>query len=265
MELSQPTNLFNVFLNSTDSIDIVSESLIFGNVNEGNIPTLLIKNISNMTRLFVGMRVEDNGTYIQAGTTIVSIDSATQITLSQLTKAGNAGIAVPLTFSGTNASNKTIFNIGTVLAQAPNAQELENAPVCLIKVKYFHIQRTSAQFTTDEVSAVQIRLNNQYPNNIETQPQTQFSNRPNTQSSNIIGVLPTGDTSYTYSDFNSNPNDYVAIANPFKGQIQITLTNQSGTTLSNASTQDKKWSMMLCVYIPLQPKINMINLPNINY
>ena len=263
---NNPTNLFNVFLNSGDSIDIVSQSLITGDVNEGDVATLLIKNISNMSRLFVGMRVEDDGTYIDAGTTIASINSATQITLSQLTKAGNAGIAVQLTFSGTNASNKTTFNIGTVLAQAPNAQELENAPVCLIKVKYFHIERTSAQFTTDEVSAVQIRLNNQYPNNIETQPsENQFSNRPNTLSSNIIGVLPTGDTTYTYSDFNSNPNDYVAIANPFKGQIQITLTNQSGTTLSNASTQDKKWSMMLCVYIPLQPKINMINLPNINY
>ena len=265
MELSQPTNLFNVFLNSADSIDIVNESLITGDVNEGDVATLLIKDVSNTTRLFVGMRVEDNGTYIQAGTTIASIDSATQITLSQLTIAGNAGIAVPLTFSGTNASNKTIFNIGTVLAQAPNAQELENAPVCLIKVKYFHIQRTSAQFTTDEVSAVQIRLNNQYPNNIETRPQSSISNTPNVQSSNIIGVLPTGDTSYTYSDFNSNPNDYVAIANPFRGQIQITLTNQNGTTLSNASTQDKKWSMMLCVYIPVQPKIDMLNLPSLNY
>ena len=254
MEQSQPTNLFNVFLNSEDSIDIVNEAPQDGNVNEGDVATLLIKNLSNTTRLFPGMRVSDDGTYIQDGTTIATIDSATQITLSQLTKAGNAA-TIFLNFTGSNTSNKTTFNIGTVLAQAPNAQELENAPVCLIKDIIGSIK----------CKQYQIRLNNQYPNNIETRPKSSISNNPNIQSSNIIGVLPTGDTSYTYSDFNSNPNDYVAIANPFRGQIQITLTNQNGTTLSNASTQDKKWSMMLCVYIPVQPKIDMLNLPSLNY
>ena len=260
-----PTNLFNVFLNSNDSIDIVNVSFILGNVNAGGAASTSITNVSSIQKLFVGMRVSDDGTYIDAGTTIASIDTANDtITLSQNTKAGVAAVAHIFNFSGSNTSNSCIFNLGSILDQAPNAQELENVSSCLIKVKYFTIERTTAEFTTDQVSTVQIRMNNQYPNNLETQPINPSYNT-NTTTSNIIGLLPTGYTDYTYSDLNSNPNDYVAIANPFKGQTTIKLTNQNGTLLSNASTQDKEWNMWLCIYIPVQPKIVNLNMPSINY
>ena len=158
-------------------------------------------------------------------------------------------------------SNTCRFDIGSILAQAPNAEELENAGTCLIKVKYFSIERSAAQFTTDDVSLIQIRLVNQYPNNIESTLQT--TKNKNMISSNIIGVVGTGNTDYTYSDFQSNPNDYVAIANPFKNQIEIQLTDEDGTALVNVS--NKEWVLWLCVYVPPQVDILTKNMPALNY
>lgn len=155
------------------------------------------------------------------------------------------------------------FDIGSILSQAPNAEELENAGTCLIKVKYFSIEKTTAEFTTAGVSLVQIRLINQYPNNIESAPLgTKYKN---VVSSNIIGVIGTGNTNYTYSDFQSNPNDYVAIANPFKNQIEIQLTDQDGDELGTAFTANKDWELWLCVYVPPQVDILTKNMPALNY
>mgnify|MGYP003633409292 FL=1 len=155
------------------------------------------------------------------------------------------------------------FDIGSILAQAPNAEELENAGTCLIKVKYFQIERTTAEFTTAATSLVQIRMVNQYPNNIESRPQA--LGYQNSVSSNIIGVIATGNTNYTYSDFQTNPNDYVAIANPFKNQISIQLTDQDGDLLGAAATANKDWALWLCVYVPPQVDILNKNMPALNY
>jgi len=155
------------------------------------------------------------------------------------------------------------FDIGSILSQAPNAEELENAGSCLIKVKYFTIERTVAQFTADDTSTVQIRLVNQYPNNIESTGQS--TKRKNVISSNIIGVVGVGNTDFTYSDFQSNPNDYVAIANPFKNQITIELTDQDGEFLGTAATANVEWSLWLCIYVPPQVDILTKNMPALNY
>jgi len=155
------------------------------------------------------------------------------------------------------------FDIGSILSQAPNAEELENAGSCLIKVKYFTIERTAAEFTGDDVSTVQIRLVNQYPNNIESIGQS--TTRKNVISSNIIGVVGVGNTDFTYSDYQSNPNDYVAIANPFKNQIEIQLTDQDGEYLGTAATANVEWSLWFCVYVPPQVDILTKNMPALNY
>jgi hypothetical protein len=155
------------------------------------------------------------------------------------------------------------FDIGSILSQAPNAEELENAGTCLIKVKYFQIERTAAQFTTDDTSLIQIRLINQYPNNIESAPLT--TKNKNVVSSNIIGIVGVGNTDYSYSDFQSNPNDYVAIANPFRNQIEIQLTDQDGDLLGTAATAGKDWALWLCIYVPPQVDILTKNMPALNY
>ncbi len=155
------------------------------------------------------------------------------------------------------------FDIGSILSQAPNAEELENAGTCLIKVKYFQIEKTTDEFSASNIALVQIRLVNQYPNNIESA--TQSTKYKNTVSSNIIGVIGVGNPDYTYSDFQTNPNDYVAIANPFKNQIEIHLTDEAGDDLGATFTANKKWSLHLCVYIPPQVDILTTNMPTLNY
>ena len=163
----------------------------------------------------------------------------------------------------TTRSDICRFDIGSILSQAPNAEELENAGSCLIKVKYFTIQRTAAEFTADDVSTVQIRLINQYPNNIQSTGQS--TTRKNVISSNIIGVIGVGNTDFTYSDFQSNPNDYVAIANPFKNQIEIQLTDQDSDLLGPGATANVEWSLWLCIYVPPQVDILTKNMPALNY
>lgn len=158
-------------------------------------------------------------------------------------------------------SNTCRWDIGSILSQAPNAEELENAGTVLIKVKYFSIERSATQFTSDATSTIQIRLINQYPNNIESTLQS--TTNKNVISSNIIGVVGTGNSDYTYSDYQSNPNDYVAIANPFKNQIEIQLTDQDGTALANVDNKD--WHIWLCVYVPPQVDILTKNMPALNY
>tara|TARA_R110000782_G_scaffold159179_1_gene251312 strand:- start:1364 stop:1924 length:561 start_codon:yes stop_codon:yes gene_type:complete len=163
----------------------------------------------------------------------------------------------------TTDSSVCRFDIGSILAQAPNAEELENAGTCLIKVKYFQIEKTSDEFSAANIGLVQIRLVNQYPNNIESA--TQSTKYKNMISSNIIGVVGVGNPAYTYSDFQSNPNDYVAIANPFKNQIEIQLTNEGGASLGPAFTANKEWVLWLCVYVPPQVDILNKNMPALNY
>jgi len=263
MEQQNPNNLFNVYLNSMDSLgNIINISNITGDVNEGGVVSLLIKNVSSTSSLFTGMSVSDDGTYINPGTTIAGI-IGDQITLSQNTIAGVAAVGHTFSFSGNDRTDICRFDIGSVLSQAPNVEELENASSCLIKLKYLSIERTSAQFTTDGTSTIQIRMINQYPNNIESRPVA--VGYKNVVSSNIIGIIATGNTSYTYSDLSTNPNDYVAIANPFKNQIEIRLTDQDGDLLGTGATRNKDWNMCLTIYIPPQVDILNKNMPSLNY
>jgi hypothetical protein len=244
-----PTNLFNVFLNSNDSIGLVSFT-----VNGDLDTTAIIKNIVT-SRIAVGMRV--TGLYIPNNTKVVSIDSATQITISNNTTGGiNNGVT--LVFRNSQSSDTCRFNVGSILSQAPNAQELENRSECLVKVKYFAIERTASEFTTDLTSTIQVRIVNQYPNNIESRPESTGYN--NMISSNIVGVFSTGNTDYQYSDLQTNPNDYVCVGNIFNGTLNINITDQDGDSFGS-SLLDKDWNMFLCVYFPPTQKNNMNNMP----
>ena len=155
------------------------------------------------------------------------------------------------------------FDIGSILSQAPNAEELENASHCLIKVKYFHIDIPPATFKADNTSLIQIRMPNSFPNNIESRPSG--VGYKNVVSSNIIGLMATGDDTYTYSSYQTSPNDYIAIGNPFKNQIEIQLTDQDGDFLGPIATANKEWALWVCVYFPPQPNILTKNMPSLNY
>lgn len=253
MAETRPTNLFNVYLNSNDSINLVNFDTVC-NINNSAIVTNLVLT----SNIVVGMRVSSAGAgAVPANTTVVSIDSATQITLSAAT-TGGAFVATKLRFRNSQSSDICAFNVGSILNQAPNAQEFENRTECLVKIKYFAIERTAADFTTDLINTIQVRLINQYPNNIESRPQS--GNYNNVISSNIIGVFSTGNTDYQYSDLQTNPNDYICVGNIFNGSLNISLTDQDGDPLDSILL-DKDWNMFLCVYFPPSAKIKMDNMP----
>ncbi len=254
---TKPTNLFHAYLNSNDNLNLVKLPKT-GNLNTGNVPLTIITNMNNTNNITVGMRVKHLGAsnLIQAGTTVASVDSATQVTLSQATSAGGAVVDTSIEFLGPNDHSVCQFNVGSILNQAPNAQELESRTECLVKIKYFTVAKTREEFTTDTVSTIQVRVINQYPNNIETQPQTGAYS--NIMTSNIIAVFSSGNTNYKYSDLQINPNDYVCVGNIFNGSLTINLTNEDGDLLSLV---DRDWNMFLCVYFPPTEKINMNNMP----
>lgn len=160
------------------------------------------------------------------------------------------------------------FNLQSVLDQAPTAQDFSKESFCQMKVSYFTISvkedTAVSGWKAQGVSTVQIRMNSQFPNNIESNPIT-TANQRSIVSSNIIGVLPVSNTDFTYC----NPqfdNNFVSCSNPFRGNITITLTDQDATPITGAMVSaSDNWNILLQVYFPRtdnQPN-NSINLANI--
>jgi len=119
------------------------------------------------------------------------------------------------------------FNIGSVLGQAPSLINFQNQSYCKLKVRYFSIKRTAAQLTTADISTLLISMNTPHPNSIRST--TMSATEPsNIRTSNIIGVVPTKNTASSYSN-EYYDNEYVYIANPFKGDINIQILDQDHT------------------------------------
>ena len=259
--MNNPSNYFEVHLNSNDNVNPSTTIAGTATFNTGDARSTNILNVPAgvIAQAQVGMVISDAGdTYIEAGTTIESITLPSTLVLSEQTKAGAEAVGRAFTLTNTDNS-KCSFNLGSVLDQTPNAQNFQNETDCLIKVKYFSIERTAAEFTTAVIQTVQIRSNVILPNTIESQFQT--TGIPNMGSSNILGVIPVGNTTYTYSDLQNNPNDWKCSSNPFRGQVEITITDSNGTQLNILN--HKNWYMVLCVYFAKTDKINNFNMPKI--
>ena len=78
----------------------------------------------------------------------------------------------------------------------------------------------------------------------------------NLVSSNILAVVPTGkvdgtnfNNSFLYSNLDYD-NGYVVMGNPFKGQLNIQLTDQDGTLLDNGLTNNKSYNIKIEIYFP---------------
>jgi len=259
--MNNPSNYFEVHLNSNDNVNpstTIAGTATF-NTGDAQSTSILAVPAGVIGAAKVGMGISDAGnTYIAAGTTIQTITLPSTLVLSAQTNAGAAAVGRAFTLTDTDNS-KCSFNLGSVLDQTPNAQNFQNETDCLIKVKYFSVEQTAAEFTTAVIQTVQIRSNILLPNTIESQFQT--AGIPNMGSSNILGVIPVGNTTYTYSDLQNNPNDWKCSSNPFRGQIEITITDSNGTPLT--LLQSKNWYMVLCVYFSKTDKINNFNMPKI--
>ena len=153
----------------------------------------------------------------------------------------------------TNNGGVCSFNLQSVLDQAPSAQDFSKESVCMIKVLYFTVSQVAATatngWTAQGVSTVQIRMTNAYPNNIETNPMEVQGSRP-VISSNIIGVMPTGNADFTYSNQDYD-NNWVSCSNPFVGETTVILTDQDGTIISGALNEaTDNWNCLIQVYFP---------------
>ena len=85
-------------------------------------------------------------------------------------------------------------------------------------------------------------------------------------SSNILALVPTGRIDAT--DFNalfmySNEeydNGFVVMSNPLKGDLNIQLTDESGTPLVDGISSGKTYTMKLEIYFPTDDELQ--NIPN---
>ena len=164
-----------------------------------------------------------------------------------------------------NVNCKNInFNLSSILQSAPNRQFIEDQAYCYVKLSYFAMDLSPDNANIGTTTTIQIRLGGTiFPNTFETTPLTQGDpatgkkgNHHNLVSSNILGIIPTKkiDSNHYYTDFvygNSDyDNTYVVMGNPFKGQLNIQLTDQDGTILADTLTNNKSYNMKLEIYFP---------------
>jgi len=146
---------------------------------------------------------------------------------------------------GAATPQSTTFNIGSILQNAPNWERFENAPFCTITMEYFSIARTPAQFTADGVESILVNLNNNFPNNLRSQGLV--AGQPfNFISSQIIGIVSTGNTANTYGNYNYSS---VISGNIFNGTTSITLIDQDYTAVPNL-VAGTPWHILLNVEFP---------------
>ena len=164
--------------------------------------------------------------------------------------------------SGSNAPNECVFNLGNVYDFAPNAHLFQNANHCFVKVKYFSIEETSANFNTNSIGTIIVEMDGALPNAVRSIPVAGTNFRNMTQS-NIIGIVPTSITKNTYSS-NTYDNDFVKANNIFNGNITITLKDEIGGKLTLSNGQD--YVMVLCVAFEKDDNIKAIpNTGSTNY
>jgi len=128
------------------------------------------------------------------------------------------------------ATGSLHFDLGSAYGQMPLLQSYIDLAYCYIRIKSFVINTTPAVAT--QASTLQICANLSQPCGSSTQ-----SAGSGLITSNIIGILPTNAGGHMYSpSFGYYENDWVKIANPFKGLVNIRIKDQDGVFLPLAST-----------------------------
>lgn len=163
---------------------------------------------------------------------------------------------------GSTTPHTARYNLGSVYDYAPALQRYADAPYCFVKVKYFSVVETTANFATADVGTILVKIDTALPNSSMTNT-ISTSNPKNMIQSNIIGVVPTSSTKNTYSS-TTYDNDFVKCPNIFKGDITINLTDSDGTAIS--LTGSKPYHMLLCVAYKDNPNdYNISNTREYNY
>jgi len=141
-----------------------------------------------------------------------------------------------------NTPQSCNFNLGSVLQNAPNLINFQNQSYCKIKVRHFTINATSAaNQPLEDIGAVEIRINTPNPNTLQT---AASSDSYQIVSSSLIGIVATGDTSFTRTN-DYYDNDYFCSGNPFQGAINISLHDASSGAVIAGLTQAHPYSLLL--------------------
>tara|TARA_R110000796_G_scaffold133430_1_gene249014 strand:- start:1373 stop:1942 length:570 start_codon:yes stop_codon:yes gene_type:complete len=159
------------------------------------------------------------------------------------------------------------YNLSSILNSAPNRQFIEDQAYCYVKMSYFSLDIGTDLAAIGATTTIQVRVGGcVFPNSFETQ--TIGDGGFNMVSSNILGLVPTGRIDAT--DFNalfmySNEeydNGYVVMSNPLKGDLNIQLTDESGTPLVDGISSGKSYTMKLEIYFPTNEELqNIANEP----
>ena len=164
--------------------------------------------------------------------------------------------------NGATTPKNCIFSIGSVLNQAPNIQNFQDCAYCKLTIKYFSVLQTATQFTADGVSTLLIKLASaQQPNSIESVSVAGGQNS-NFITSNIIGVVPTGNSGSTYSNADYDNSSFV-ISNPFSGDFAIQITDESGVAATPTITSTEPWEAIINVQFPIKSSIKGITQNNL--
>lgn len=149
---------------------------------------------------------------------------------------------------GTASIAETTYNLGSVYDFAPTSYRYADMPYCYVKLKYFAIRVAMSAFNTATVGSVVVKLDSSLPNS------GQSSNGAITQS-NIIGLVPTSITKFTYQN-NAYDNEWIKCPNIFKGTTSFRLEDQNGQLLSSAVTLSAStpYHMVLCVKFDDDPE-----------
>ena len=103
-----------------------------------------------------------------------------------------------------------------------------------------------------------------FPNTFESSALSTTNNH-NLESSNILGLIPTGrqdindfNNLFLYSNINYD-NTFVVLGNIFKGTLNLKLTDQSGSILPDTLTNNKSYNIKLELYFPEDKSLDIEN------
>jgi len=158
--------------------------------------------------------------------------------------------------SGATNCKNINFNMDSILMSAPNRQYIENQAYCYVKLCYFALDVAPNDANIGTTTTIQLRVGGvNFPNTFESSSLS-TTNHYNLQTSNILGVIPTGreeatafNNLFLYSNVDYD-NGYVVMGNIFKGQLNLQLTDQDGTILADALTNNKSYNIKLELYFP---------------
>ena len=164
----------------------------------------------------------------------------------------------------TNCKNIN-FNMDSILQSAPNKQYIENQAYCYVRLCYFAMDISPDDANIGTTTTIQLRVGGTlFPNTFETS-QLSTTNHYNLGTSNILGIIPTKrqdatdfNTLFLYSNIDYD-NTFVTMGNIFKGQLNLQLTDQDGTILADALTNNKSYNIKLELYFPEDKELNFNN------